>query len=167
VGAESANAVSALAKTADAADVAVDAGRTAKVADAAAGATEDIPPVLFRGDKRLTDDIFDQGFQPRGTSTDLRDYVETNRPSAFVGTSTSPEIGTRFAGPGGFRYMIDPPPGGVDVNAVLGSHHFEYEHEIAFPGGIAREHIIGAHPVNPDWSLGDFVHNPNFAPPQP
>jgi Pertussis toxin, subunit 1 len=170
-GAESANALSALSKSADAADVAVDASRTAKVTEAAGAAADaapkDLPPITYRGDSRAPEDIFSTGFEPRGTSTDLHDYALNNSPSAFVGTSLSPEVGTEFAGPGGFRYMIQA-PGGIDVNAALGSTSpFPHEAEIVFQGGIRPEHIMGAHPVAPDLTLGDFVHNPGFLTPAP
>ena len=55
-------------------------------------------------------------------------------------------------------------PGGIDVNATLGRHLNVTEREIAFPGGIARQFVEGAHKVMPDGSRGAWIPNPHFSP---
>jgi hypothetical protein len=108
------------------------------------------------------EEIFETGFQPRGTDTDLLKYARENAPSAYVGTTRSPQLAVEFAGPGGFRYTIQS-PGGIDVNDVLGKDSpFPSEVEVVFEGGIRREHIVGGNPVGRDLEVGEFVPNPHF-----
>lgn len=118
---------------------------------------------LYRGDGRSPDEIFQHGFHPKDPSnTDLRKFVETNNPSAFVSTSRDPEVYQNF--PSEFRYTVEA-PGGVDVNATLGKHMFSHEQEIAFPGGVDPRFIKGAHPViDSKGTLGEWIPNPGFNP---
>jgi hypothetical protein len=118
---------------------------------------------LYRGDGRSPDEIFQKGFEPKDVShTDLRNFVETNRPSAFVSTSRDPEVYQNF--PSQFRYTVEA-PGGIDVNATLGKHVFSHEQEIAFPGGVDPRFIRGAHPViDGKGTLGEWIPNPGFNP---
>jgi scabin-like protein len=160
-GATTVNAVSKMSKATKVADDVADAGKASKVVEGAASHADDLPPVTYRGDARTPEEIFETGFQPRGTSTDLEHYALTNDPSAFVGTSKSSEVAAEFAGPGGYHYVIRAPDG-IDVNATLGSRSpFPYEQEVVFQGGINTEHVVGAHPVGTNLELGDFVHNPH------
>jgi len=120
---------------------------------------------LYRVDGRLTGTIFDEGFQPRGTATDLENYVNTNTPSNFVSTSKTPEIANdpAFGQPGKYVYMIDGSQiKGIDVNQVYPDNPFSSEQEIAVPGGIPKEAIMGAQPILPDGTLGDPIINPNY-----
>jgi hypothetical protein len=144
------------------------AGKLGKVADNAGDAAQaakhadDLPPTTFRGDRRPMEEIFETGFQPRGTNTDLLSYARDNVPSVYVGTSRSPEVAAEFAGPGGFRYTIRA-PGGIDVNDALGpASPFPREVEVVFEGGIRREHVVGGNPVGRDLEIGEFVPNPHY-----
>src|SRR5438445_133715 len=70
------------------------AGDTAAIGASSAG---DAASFLLRGDARLPEQIFNEGFQPLGTSTDLGDYVANNTPSVFVGTTSDPAQAANFA----------------------------------------------------------------------
>jgi len=52
---------------------------------------------IFRGDDRGPAVIFNEGFQPSGTNTDLLKYAESNVPSVYVPATTSPNVGRYFA----------------------------------------------------------------------
>jgi uncharacterized Zn-binding protein involved in type VI secretion len=139
-------------------------------------ATEELPSVvdeisvieepvsLYRGDGRGPSIIFDEGFKPRGTSTDLNDYVLNNTKSIFVGTSKSKEVAYNFAASKkGYVYEIDPSGlKGVDVNNAIPDNIFGKESEIAFPGGIPPESIVSAKPVLETGGLGEAIINPIY-----
>ena len=122
---------------------------------------------LFRGDGRVPETIFNEGFVPRGTSTDLQAYVDTNNSSAFVGTSTSEIEATKFAlANDGHVYQIDPTGlPGINVNSAYPTNTFAYEQEIAIPGGVPRESIIGAQRALPGGGLGPVIPNPFYKAP--
>ncbi|MCT9089268.1 WXG100 family type VII secretion target [Streptomyces sp. ASQP_92] len=121
--------------------------------------TSDEP--LWRFDARSPDAIFEEGFQPwEPSNTHLRDYVEKNTPSAYVGTTRNPDLGWAPK----FRYEIDA-PGGIDVNASMPDNIFASESEIAFPGGVRAENIKGVWERTPDGGWGNFTPNPNYRPP--
>lgn len=128
---------------------------------------KNIPEVTFRGDSRSPSEIFNAGFQPKGTSNNLLQYAENNTPSTFVGTSKSPSVAADFATNGGTRdgfvYAVKP-RGGIDVNRTLGTKTpFPSEQEIVIPGGIRPSDIRGATSINSNMELGNFsVINPNF-----
>jgi RHS repeat-associated protein len=129
------------------------------------GATSGIPEYTFRGDTRTPAEIFNDGLQPRGTSTDLLGYARHNDPSVFVGTSTSPKTAGGFAGEGGYVYTVRPGSSAVDVNASLGRMSpFPHETEIAVPGGISPSDIMGARQVGSAGLTGPFIKNPNYVP---
>lgn len=104
--------------------------------------------LLFRWERRRNaygDDfnaVFERGFAPLGGVTELREYVGNNVPSIFVSTTrsaTAQHLGWGMD----YRYLIDA-PGGVDVKASLPNGGLaSYEGEIAFPGGIKPEYIVG------------------------
>lgn len=124
---------------------------------------------LFRVDSRDFDDIFTEGFEPRGARLDLGTYVDFNNDSAFVSTSRDPEhfaiMATEFEDR--FVYEVEA-RGGVDVNASLGAHGSEFEEEIAMPGGIQPERIKGRYKILHDDHgnpyLGDYQANPGHLP---
>ena len=123
---------------------------------------------VFRGDDRGPDTIFNEGFQPRGTNTNLLEFTESNVPSIFVSTTTSPNVARWFAEiqDGGYVYTIKGQPHGVDVNSTLGnlSPH-RNELEIAVPGGVNPLDIMGARAVTPDGKFtGPFIRNPKYVP---
>ena len=122
----------------------------------------------YRGDGRAPDEIFEQGMRPRGTNMDLENHVYTNQNSGYLSTSSEQSVAQGFAQNqgGGHVYSIKTPSNAVDVNAHLGdSHKFADEFELAIPGGVGPESIIGATPVNANGvASGPFIPNPNFVP---
>lgn len=117
---------------------------------------------LYRADSRDPSQIFRDGFQPKNPAdVDLKTFVQTNNPSAFVSTSTDAGLYQKWGAQ--YRYDIEA-PGGIDVNKTLGSHIFESEKEIAFPGGVDPRFVKGANRVNADGSLGEWIPNPGFNP---
>ncbi|RON57282.1 RHS repeat-associated core domain-containing protein [Pseudomonas frederiksbergensis] len=121
----------------------------------------------YRGDSRESWEIFEAGFEPLGDSTDLYLHALDNRspPSFFVSTSISEKEAIKFAtGYGyedGFVYVLKNVRG-IDVNKALGmmSPH-RREIEIAIPGGINNQDIVGVTPVYADGSYkGYSIPNP-------
>ena len=135
---------------------------------AAGGGPHPIPDTTFRRDNRDPATIHKDGFQPRGTNTDLHEYAEKNVPSVYVGTTVDKNVAAKngFCGTGGDAYVYTVhPTNGVDVNASLGkTSPFPNEREIAVPGGIPTKNIEGAQKINPDGSLGPMIPNPNYVP---
>ncbi|WP_460252845.1 scabin-related ADP-ribosyltransferase [Acidiphilium sp. MT5] len=120
---------------------------------------------LWRIDGRGTDDIFENGFNARGEDTDIQNYVNTNSPSIFIGTSTNPNIlqNPDFGLPGKYFYQID--GSGleiVNINQVYPTNPFSDEEEMAIIGKIPIESIVGAQQILPNGDLGSFIMNPNY-----
>jgi hypothetical protein len=179
--ARAADRVGDVARTADnigdAARAADNVGDVARRGDSVIGATPnsaiDVPPAgsnppfTFRGDARGPDEIFDVGFQPRGTNTDLLDYAANNTPSIYVSTSKSADVGadfaTNFGSRDGFVYAVNP-RNGIDVNDALGAKSpFPGELEVAVPGGVKSSDIRGATAIKADGTLANYsVLNPGF-----
>jgi hypothetical protein len=116
-------------------------------------------------DGRSPETIIKEGFQPKGTSTDLKTYVETNNPSAFVSTSKTPSIADNpeFAKPGTYLYGVDSTQvKGIDVNQAYPDNPFAHESEIAVAGGVPREAIISAKPILPTGGVGNTIQNPIY-----
>ncbi|WP_124380111.1 scabin-related ADP-ribosyltransferase [Pseudomonas synxantha] len=112
--------------------------------------------------------MFENGFESRGTSTDIFLHTLNNAspPSNFVPTSISRkqalEFASNFGFEEGFLYTLRKIPG-IDVNKELGmrSKH-KNELEIAIPGRIDTKDILGASPVNEDGTFkGYTILNPN------
>jgi RHS repeat-associated protein len=130
--------------------------------------------ILYRGDDRKPHSVFETGFTPKGSNTDLFRYVENNVPSIFVGTSKEFPPAARYAtkAPGkvrkpGFVYTICDPGGGIDVNdfyAISGKvNRYERDLEIAFPGSISTRDIRGVIRVNATMEpIGSEVLNPYY-----
>jgi hypothetical protein len=141
--------------------------------DYAASQGLDSSKVVFRGDGRPPTTIFAEGFQPKGTATDLLDYAAKNSPSNFVGTSKFESTGKQFAKEAaqdegaGYMYVVAPNADGIDVNQTLGAASpYPHENEIAFPGGLPSSEILGAQQIGTDGStIGPFISNPGFSPP--
>ncbi len=120
---------------------------------------------VYRVDGRPPSVIFEQGFQPRGTATDLQNYVDTNTPSGFVSTSKTPDIALNpaFAQPGTHLYEVDGQQiSGIDVNEAYPSNPFSNEQEIAVVGGVPKDAIISAKPLLPGGGLGNAIMNPFY-----
>jgi hypothetical protein len=144
------------------------AGSKAKSAAESTADTAVASPVnqpVYRVDGRPPSTIFNEGFQPRGTSTDLKSYVDTNNPSAFVSTSKTPAIADNpdFAKPGAYLYEVDGAQvKGIDVNSAYPANPFAHESEIAVVGGVPTEAIISAKPILPGGGLGPAIPNPAY-----
>ncbi|WP_438269173.1 scabin-related ADP-ribosyltransferase [Mycobacterium simiae] len=131
---------------------------------------------MFRYDTRPPDIIFDQGFATYEPL--VPGYYQ---PMNFLSTARHPNIIVNFLGEEDdqiFLYTLDA-PGGIDLNATSGLDRDEYQQEIAFPGGIRRENIVGAQevlqlPVRSDdpslasgARLAELQPNPHFDPDRP
>ena len=141
------------------------AGAAATPESVATSATSSQSGLVYRGDGRSPSTIYNDGFQPKGTSTDLPTYVNTNSPSGFVSTSKSPAVAEGFAQMqgGGNVYVVDSGGlSGVDVNDAYPANPFAHEQEIAMPGGVPAENVVGSYPVSGDGTKGDFIANPNY-----
>lgn len=76
---------------------------------------------------------------------DLEKYVLVNQPSPYVSTTYDHDLFKKWKS--GFNYYVDA-PGGIDVNETIGdTHQWADQQEVAFPGGIARQYVIGVCPV--------------------
>ena len=122
---------------------------------------------VYRGDGRTPGQIFKDGFQPRGTATDLETYVDKNTASGFVGTSKSSDVATQFAQANdGYVYQIDGELiKGVDVNAAYPTNPFASEQEIAVLGGVPKQAVVSAQKVMADGTLGPIIPNPAYTGP--
>ncbi|MBC9723434.1 ADP-ribosyltransferase [Streptomyces sp. TRM68367] len=99
---------------------------------------------LYRADSRGPSTIFQEGFRPRdvvGGQYDLEQYVLANHPSPYVSTTYDHDLYKNWGAD--WNYYIDAPVG-IDVNKTIGNNHqYAGEREVAFPGGVARQYIIG------------------------
>jgi len=114
----------------------------------------------FRGDSRGPDVIFNEGFAPRGSSTDLLAHAFDNTlppPSAYVSTSKSAEVAAGFAD----NVYVVRSTNGIDVNRVLGpASPFPNELEIAIPGRVLPGNVRAVTLPN----RGVSILNPNYKP---
>ncbi|WP_046505111.1 ADP-ribosyltransferase [Streptomyces odonnellii] len=124
---------------------------------------------LYRADSRPPEIVFEQGFHPKATldgQYDIEKYVLVNQPSPYVSTSYDHDLYKQWY-KSGFNYYIDA-PGGVDVNRTIGStHKWADQEEVAFPGGISRELIVGVCPVDKQKKteiMTECVDNPHYKP---
>lgn len=124
---------------------------------------------LYRSDSRDPDIVFEAGFAPRDAANgqyDLERYVLVNQPSPYVSTSYDHDLYKQWY-KSGYNYYIDA-PGGIDVNATIGdTHKWADQVEVAFPGGIRREYIIGVCPVDKTTKteiMSDCEDNPYYDP---
>lgn len=123
---------------------------------------------LYRADGRGPSVIFEQGFHPKDVITgqyDLEKYVLVNQPSPYVSTSYDHDLYKKWRP--GFNYYVDA-PGGIDVNKTIGdTHKWADQREVAFPGGIARQYIIGVCPVDKQTKteiMSECESNPHYQP---
>ncbi|WP_223518931.1 RHS repeat-associated core domain-containing protein [Pseudomonas sp. GL-B-19] len=115
---------------------------------------------IFRGDLRSPDEIFKEGFTPRGRSDDLTEYVHSNTDSIYVGFSKKEKIARIYANQkdvGGYLYVVKRQGHHIDINSELkkpgrwpaGEYRFyEYAEEISVPGGVKPAEVIKAYPVS-------------------
>lgn len=120
---------------------------------------------LYRSDNRPPEVIFAEGFQVRNAdNNDYEDFVRYNSPANFISTTRDPDLYKRW--PSDYRYTIEA-PGGIDADRTIPNNPFgptstHPESEVSFQGGIRPESIVGAHPVKPDNTLGDWIANPGY-----
>ncbi|WP_369249311.1 ADP-ribosyltransferase [Streptomyces sp. R41] len=124
---------------------------------------------LYRSDGRGPATVFEQGFYPKDVvdgQYDIEKYVLVNQPSPYVSTTYDHDLYKTWY-KSGYNYYIDA-PGGVDVNKTIGdTHKWADQVEVAFPGGIARQYIIGVCPVDKKTKteiMSDCESNPNYEP---
>ncbi|KAF4409917.1 MULTISPECIES: ADP-ribosyltransferase [Streptomyces] len=124
---------------------------------------------LYRADGRPPAVIFEQGFHPKAPvdgQYDLARYVDVNQPSPFVSTSYDHDLYKTWW-KSGWNYYIDA-PGGIDVNETIGDdHRWAEQQEVAFPGGIAREFVVGVCPVDARTKteiMNECLDNPHYRP---
>ncbi|MDC9598287.1 scabin-related ADP-ribosyltransferase [Xenorhabdus anantnagensis] len=119
--------------------------------------------ITYRGDTRSFTEIFEKGFETRGPSNDLYLHALDNKnpPSNFISTTTDPSktigFATNYGSQSGYMYTMKT-NNGIDVNKVLGSKSpYPGEAEIAIPGGVKSEDILGARAVNADGEMWDYT----------
>ncbi|WP_436534740.1 ADP-ribosyltransferase [Actinoplanes sp. HUAS TT8] len=124
---------------------------------------------LYRSDSRAPAVVFEQGFAAKDVDHgqyDILKYVLDNQPSPYVSTTYDHDL-YRSWYKSGYNYYLDA-PGGVDVNRTIGSRHkYADQLEVAFPGGIRREFVIGVCPVDKTTKteiMADCQDNPNYRP---
>ncbi|MEU6510421.1 MULTISPECIES: ADP-ribosyltransferase [unclassified Streptomyces] len=124
---------------------------------------------LYRSDSRSPDTIFPVGFFPKDVVNgqyDIEKYVLVNQPSPYVSTTYDHDLYKTWY-KSGWNYYIDA-PGGIDVNKTIGdTHKWADQVEVAFPGGVARQYIIGVCPVDKVKKIeimDDCRSNPYYEP---
>jgi hypothetical protein len=122
---------------------------------------------LYRSDSRGPKTIFEEGFTARAVKDgeyDIKKYVLTNKQSPYVSTTYDHDLYKGWDN-SEYNYYIDA-PGGIDVNKTIGTaHKYANEVEVAFPGGIKRDFIVGVCPVDQKTKveiLSDCESNPHF-----
>ena len=128
----------------------------------------DYPKLVYRGVNDDLRNVFDKGFTPWGKGEDIYEHALNNAspPSKYVCTSTSCEVAANYATNimgDGHAYIIRRPENGVDVNKVLGAKSpYPSDKEIAIPGPVPGNQVLGAIPVDKDGNLANYsIPNPN------
>ncbi|MDX3695077.1 ADP-ribosyltransferase [Streptomyces europaeiscabiei] len=124
---------------------------------------------LYRSDSRGPAAIFEQGFHPKDVidgQYDIEQYVLVNQPSPYVSTTYDHDLYKTWY-KSGYNYYIDA-PGGVDVNRTIGDQHrWADQVEVAFPGGIKPQYVIGVCPVDKKTrteKMSECESNPHYEP---
>ncbi|MCC9709765.1 hypothetical protein E4N62_33615 [Streptomyces sp. MNU76] len=124
---------------------------------------------LYRSDSRGPAVVFEQGFHPKDVidgQYDIESYVLVNQPSPYVSTTYDHDLYKTWY-KSGYNYYIDA-PGGVDVNKTIGDQHKWVDQvEVAFPGGIRTEFIVGVCPVDKKTKtekMSECESNPHYEP---
>ncbi|MFD0360589.1 hypothetical protein ACFQZZ_03900 [Nocardia sp. GCM10030253] len=125
--------------------------------------------LLYRADNRPPEVIFREGFQTRGTASSLLNHESGDPNSGFVATTRREALLNQSGFRRTYIYTIDV-PGGVDLGAMASERVYQHIHttqqeEIAFPGGIRPEFIVGARLRSPlEWESDEFIPNPHYRP---
>lgn len=124
---------------------------------------------LYRSDSRGPAIVFEQGFHPKDVidgQYDIEQYVLVNQPSPYVSTTYDHDLYKTWY-KSGYNYYVDA-PGGVDVNKTIGDEHkWADQVEVAFPGGIKSEFVIGVCPVDKKTrteKMSECESNPHYVP---
>ncbi|MER7194883.1 ADP-ribosyltransferase [Streptomyces flaveolus] len=124
---------------------------------------------LYRSDSRGPGIVFEEGFHAkdvRNGQYDIEKYVLVNQPSPYVSTTYDHDLYKTWY-KSGYNYYIDA-PGGVDVNKTIGdTHKWADQVEVAFPGGIQRQYVIGVCPVDKQTKteiMSECESNPHYEP---
>ncbi|OQS16854.1 hypothetical protein B0T36_04225 [Nocardia donostiensis] len=124
--------------------------------------------VLYRHDNRPPEVIFAEGFQVRNSDSHLGEH-EAGTPSGFVSTTRAEIIGKGTSFRRRYIYSIDA-PGGIDLGEMAAQRFYSQQwttqqKEVAFPGGIRPEFIVGARLREPrPGEPAGFIENPNYRP---
>ncbi|MEV7793584.1 ADP-ribosyltransferase [Streptomyces sp. NPDC087512] len=124
---------------------------------------------LYRSDSRGPQIVFEEGLHAkdvRDGQYDIEKYVLVNQPSPYVSTTYDHDLYKTWY-KSGYNYYIDA-PGGIDVNKTIGdTHKWADQVEVAFPGGIRRQYIVGVCPVDKQTKteiMSDCESNPHYKP---
>ncbi|WP_158575894.1 ADP-ribosyltransferase [Streptomyces corynorhini] len=124
---------------------------------------------LYRAESRAPEIVFEQGFLPKAPLTgayDVTQHVLAGQDSPYVSATYDHDLYKQGA-PVGFNYYIDA-PGGIDVNRTIGAtHKAAHREEVAFPGGVSRELIVGVCPVDKAKKteiMAECQDNPHYKP---
>jgi hypothetical protein len=124
---------------------------------------------LYRADSVAPQLIFEQGFHPGAPvdgQYDLAQRALADQSSPYVVASYDHDL-YKDTDRTVYNYYIDA-PGGVDVNKTLGdTHQRAAANEVAFPGGISRERVVGACPVDVAKRteiMAECQDNPHYQP---
>ncbi|MFF5564866.1 ADP-ribosyltransferase [Streptomyces sp. NPDC012623] len=124
---------------------------------------------LYRAESRPPEIVFEQGFLPKAPvdgQYDVAQHVLAGQDSPYVSTSYDHDLYKQGA-THTFNYYIDA-PGGIDVNRTIGAtHKAAHREEVAFPGGVSRELIVGACPVDKarkTETMAECQDNPHYKP---
>lgn len=124
---------------------------------------------LYRSDSRGPQVVFEEGFHAKDVQNgqyDVQKYVLVNQPSPYVSTTYDHDLYKTWY-KSGYNYYIDA-PGGIDVNKTIGdTHKWADQVEVAFPGGIQRQYVIGVCPVDRQTKteiMSECESNPYYKP---
>ncbi|MFE1026366.1 ADP-ribosyltransferase [Streptomyces sp. NPDC058818] len=124
---------------------------------------------LYRSDSRGPQVVFEEGFHAKDVQNgqyDVEKYVLVNQPSPYVSTTYDHDLYKTWY-KSGYNYYIDA-PGGIDVNKTIGdTHKWADQVEVAFPGGIQRQYVIGVCPVDRQTKteiMSECEGNPYYKP---
>ncbi|MFE9002347.1 putative T7SS-secreted protein [Streptomyces sp. NPDC007875] len=122
----------------------------------------------YRKDSRGVEEIFENGFSPKGDNMSLEEHVYGisgvhTAESGYVATSLEKSHAfSRFgSNSDGYVYMVDTIDDGIDVNNTLPGNPSAHEKEIAFPRKIDSSDIVGA------WDrFHNWIPNPHYKGPE-
>ncbi|MBT2383503.1 DUF6531 domain-containing protein [Streptomyces sp. ISL-11] len=121
------------------------------------------PYERYRADARRPEQIFEDGFAPKGNNMSLEEHVygvagDYTPPSGFVATTDSSNHAfSRLKTTDGHVYLIREGDSGIDVNKAIPDNPLSHEREFAYPRKIESGQIAGAWDKDKNW-----IPNPNY-----